>query len=100
MLHNIYTFYWTSLDVLSCYSIIYQAPTQSRQYILYFNSYLIFEIFHVRVVQIKIKRNGLTAGGGLRASNKFKTSDSIDNSLQDAEVVRSYFKWQGFGEEN
>jgi len=53
-----------------------------------------------KVVQIKIKRNGLTAGGGLRASNKFKTSDSIDNSLQDAEVVRSYFKWQGFGEEN
>ena len=99
MLHNIYTFYWTSLGVLSCYSI-YQAPTQSRQYILYFNSYLIFEVFHVRVVQIKIKKNGLTAGGGLRASNKFKTSVSIDNSLQDAEVVRSYFKWQGFGEEN
>ena len=69
-------------------------------YILYFNSYLIFEVFHVRVVQIKIKRNGLTAGGGLRASNNSKLAIQLIISLQDAEVVRSYFKWQGFGEEN
>ena len=46
-------------------------------------SYLIFEVFDTN----KNKKNGLTAGGGLRASNKFKSSDSIDNSLQNAEVV-------------
>ena len=46
-------------------------------------SYLIFEVFDTN----KNKKIGLTAGGGLRASNKFKSSDSIDNSLQNAEVV-------------